>query len=278
MLYPVGMSTEEQDTTIASRGHSTNLVGVPTGLLASASFNDFPIPLSISGTRESHRSLFERLGSMSDTAEAAHVFQDYMALLFGLDYVQEKPGRRRYRASYLRLLKDWGFDSNSPAAAVMKGWVESRFGLFPTFHKAPIRRFNSPAWVHYMEEKMSSRFNNNTIHMQFDLLYEFCQWMLVRFHAVGKKHLILYRGTNDLREQQLIQQLDKRSAIVRLNNLVSFSSQREIADEFGDTIIEVEVPVSKILFFNNLLPVHPLKGEAEWLVIGGDYRVKMSYW
>lgn len=272
------MSTEEPDTTIATRGHSTNLVGVPTGLLASASFNDFPIPLSISGTRESHRSLFERLASLNDTAEATRVFQDYMALVFGLDYEQERDGRRRFRASYLRLLKDWGFDSNSPAAAVMKGWVESRFGLFPTFHKSAIRRFNSPAWISYMEEKMSSRFNNNTIHMQFDLLYEFCQWMLFRFYATGRKHLTLYRGANDLCEQQLVQQVDKRTAIVRLNNLVSFSSQREIADEFGDTIIEAQIPVAKILFYNELLPVHPLKGEAEWLVIGGDYRVKMCYW
>ena len=42
----------EPDNTIASSGHSTNLVGVPTGLLASVAFNEFPIPLHISGTRE----------------------------------------------------------------------------------------------------------------------------------------------------------------------------------------------------------------------------------
>jgi NAD+--dinitrogen-reductase ADP-D-ribosyltransferase len=272
------MATEEPDTTIATRGHSTNLVGIPTGLLASASYNDFPVPLCISGTRESHRTLFERLNQLSDAVEAGRIFQDYMAIVFGLEHKPEENERRRFRANYLRLLKDWGFDANSPAGAVLKGWVESRFGLFPTFHKAPIRRFNSPAWIHYMEEKMSSRFNNNAINMQFDLLYEFCQWMLLRFYATGKKHLKLYRGTNDLREQQLIQQVDKRTAIVRLNNLISFSSQREIADEFGDTIIEAEVPVTKILFYNEMLPTYPLKGESEWLVIGGDYRVKMAYW
>jgi NAD+--dinitrogen-reductase ADP-D-ribosyltransferase len=272
------MPTEEPDTTIASRGHSTNLVGVPTGLLASVSFSDYPIPLCISGTRESHRSLFERLDQLADAAEAGRTFQDYMAVVFGLEQTPDKGERRRYRASYLRLLKDWGYDANSPAGAVLKGWVESRFGLFPTFHKAPIRRFNSPAWIRYVEEKMSTRFNNNSIYMQFDLLYEFCQWALLRFHATGKKRLLLYRGTNDLREQQLIRQLDSRNAIVRLNNLVSFTSQRTIADEFGDMIIEAAVPVSKILFFNNLLSAHPLRGEAEWLVIGGDYRVNMAYW
>jgi NAD+---dinitrogen-reductase ADP-D-ribosyltransferase len=268
----------EPDTTIALRGHSTNLVGVPTGLLASTSFNDYPIALSISGTREAHRSLFEMLNAVADAGEASRIFQDYMTVVFGLEHVPEPGEKRRYRASYLRLLKDWGFDANSPAGAVLKGWVESRFGLFPTFHKAPIRRFNSPAWIRYVEEKMSSRFSNNTINMQFDLLYEFCQWMLLRFHATGCKHLRLYRGTNDLGEQQLVQQLDKRNAIVRLNSLVSFSSRREIADEFGDAIIEAEVPVAKVLFYNELLERHPLRGEAEYLVIGGDYRVKMSYY
>ena len=123
LLRTTDMSTEEPDATIASRGHSTNLVGLPTGLLASASFNDFPIPLCIGGTREAHRSLFERLNTLSDANEAGKIFQDYTALVFGLDHVPEKNERRRYRASYLRLLKDWGFDSNSAAGAVLKAVV-----------------------------------------------------------------------------------------------------------------------------------------------------------
>jgi len=272
------MPAEKPDPTIASRGHSTNLVGLPTGLIANADFNDAPIPLRIAGTRESHGSLFERLNNLLNDDEVRRIFQDYMALIFGLDQVPEAGERRRYRASYLRALNDWGFDSNSPAGAVLKGWVESRFGLFPTFHKEPIRRFNSPAWIRYIEEKMAGKFNNNAIHMQFDLLYEFCQWMLARQGGDGASHLLLYRGANDLRDQQLIEKIDARCAIVRLNNLVSFTSQRDIACEFGDTIIEAEVPIAKLLFFSNLLPGNPLRGEAEYLVIGGDYRVKMSYW
>jgi NAD+---dinitrogen-reductase ADP-D-ribosyltransferase len=263
---------------IAMPGHSTNLVGVPTGLLASSAFNEFPIPLHISGTREAHRSLFERLGTVVDVAEASQVFQDYMIVVFGLESTPEPGEKRRYRASYLRLLKDWGFDANSPAGAVLKGWVESRFGLFPSFHKEPLRRFNSAAWLIYVEEKMSSRFHNNSIYMQFDLLYEFCQWVLARFHATGKKHLRLYRGSNDLNEHQLLRRLEGRQALIRLNNLVSFTSKPDIADEFGDTIIEAEVPLAKILFYNDLLQRHPLRGEAELMVIGGDYQVNMSYW
>jgi len=270
--------TIEPDKSLASCGHSTNLVGVPTGLLASAAFNEFPVPLHISGTREAHRSLFERLNRLTDAREASQVFQDYMAVVFGLEQASEPGEKRRYRVSYLRLLKDWGLDANSPAGAVLKGWVESRFGLFPSFHKEPLRRFNSPAWFTYVEEKMSSRFHNNSINMQLDVLYEFCQWALARFHAPGKKYVQLFRGSNDLREHQLLQSLAGREAMIRLNNLVSFTSQPDIADEFGDTIIEAEVPLSKILFYNDLLLRHPLRGEAEFLVIGGDYRVNMSYW
>lgn len=271
------MSTsEDEDGSIATKGNSSNLVGVPTGLLASASFNDYPIPLSIRGTREVHARLFGSLTDAEDLPEAQQIFHDYMQETFL--FHKRGAGARRFRASYLQLLKDWGYDANSPAGAVLKGWAESRFGLFPTFHKEPIRRFNSPAWIAYMEEKMSSRFNNNEIQTQLDLLYEFCQWALMRFVAVGRKHLKLFRGTNDLRDQQLVQQIDSRTAIVHLNNLVSFTSHRGIADEFGDTIIEADVPAVKVLCFNTLLPNYTLQGESEYLVVGGDYRVRMSYW
>ena len=35
-------------------GHSTNLLGIPTGLLASTAFNDYPLPLHISGVLETN--------------------------------------------------------------------------------------------------------------------------------------------------------------------------------------------------------------------------------
>ncbi|MBF0334298.1 MAG: NAD(+)--dinitrogen-reductase ADP-D-ribosyltransferase [Alphaproteobacteria bacterium] len=271
-----------QDEVDAGRGHSTNLVGVPTGLLVSAAFNEFPVPLRIAGVREMYSSMFEMLSQAEDPAEAGDVFQDYMCVIFGLDPEQrEKTAegkRRRFRSSYLRLIKGWGYDTNSPEGAVLKGWVESRFGLFPTFHKEPIRRFGSPAWIGYIEEKMSSRFHNNAIHTQLDLLYEFCQFALARFHSVGRRHLTLYRGVNDFEEHLLVERIDKRVVVVRVNSLVSFSSDRTIAEQFGDYILEARVPVCKVLFFNQLLPTAPLKGEAEYMVIGGDYRVTTSYY
>lgn len=36
------------------------------------------------------------------------------------------------------------------------------------------------------------------------------------------------------------------------------------------------MPAVKIAFFNTLLPFYPLKGEGEFLVIGGDYRVETN--
>ncbi|HUO55539.1 MAG TPA: NAD(+)--dinitrogen-reductase ADP-D-ribosyltransferase [Rhodoblastus sp.] len=259
-------------------GHSTNLVGVPTHFLASCDFNERPAPLKISGVREFNRDLFEMLGEAESLVEAAQAFLLYMNALFGLDPEQWEappPGRpRRFRSSFLKLIRGWGFDSNGAEGAVLKGWVESRFGLFPTFHKQPIRRISSPVWTTYVEEKMSSRFHNNSIHAQLDLLFEFCQWAVARFFAPGAEHLTLHRGVNALEDHSFYERGDKGRVILRLNNLVSFSSDRDTAGCFGDTILTVRAPVAKILFFNDLLPSHPLKGEGEFLVIGGDYRAE----
>ena len=263
-----------------ARGHSTTLVGLPAALLASTDFNDTPRTLHIAGTREANHQLFEYLDRCADSLAAANVFQDWMDVLFGFEPEQRRgvggDGRRRFHSSYLRLLKGWAFDANGPEAAVLKGWVESRFGLFPTFHKSVMERFSAPAWIGYVEEKMSSRFHNNSINMQLDLLYEFCQWALARFHCHAREHITLYRGTNSFDEHPVLTRPDKRHAVIRLNNLVSFTSDRDIACEFGDWILEAAVPRAKILFFNALLPMHALRGEAEYLVIGGDYRVRVD--
>ncbi|ABD07746.1 NAD(+)--dinitrogen-reductase ADP-D-ribosyltransferase [Rhodopseudomonas palustris HaA2] len=267
-------------TSTGGIGHSTNLVGVPMGFLTDVGFNDQPVPLHIAGVREMNPSLFEMLGQAADLADAGEAFSCYMAALFGIDAeqrVRRADGRSRFRSSFLDLIKGWGFDSNGPEGAVLKGWVESRFGIFPTFHKDAIRRIASPAWTTYVEEKMSSRFHNNAIYVQLDLLFEFCQWALAHFSAAGSTHVTLYRGVNAFDEHQIVQRIDKRHVVMRLNNLTSFSSDRSVADCFGDTILTVRVPVPKILFFNRLLAAHPLKGESEYLVIGGAYRVTASY-
>ncbi|MCR6632251.1 MAG: NAD(+)--dinitrogen-reductase ADP-D-ribosyltransferase [Magnetospirillum sp.] len=269
-------------------GHSTNLVGLATDLLGSSAFNDHPVELHLSGVREMNKNLFEMLSQSDSLPDAGDAFYKYMMAMFGIDPEQMEKEReeaakqgktaRRYRSSFLRLLKGWGYDSNSPEGAVLKGWVESRFGLFPTFHKTMLGRVGGPEWAAYVEEKMSSRFHNNSIYTQLDMLYEFSQWALACFAAPGQRHVTLYRGINSFDEHQVVERIDKKTYVMRVNNLASFSSDRSVADCFGDTILTAEVPVVKIVFFNTLLPIHPLKGEGEYLVIGGDYRVRTSFY
>jgi len=186
--------------------------------------------------------------------------------------------RRRFRASYLKLLEGWGFDSSSPQGAVLKGWVESRFGLIPTYHHAPLERFPSPAWVGYLEQKFSSRFHNNSIQAQIDLLYEYCQWSIRRFGYPARDYVRLWRGVNHDDPQMVVAgSLRSGECVVRLNNLVSFTTSRERADEFGDWILEAQVPAVKLLFYPGLLAKAPLAGESEVLALGGNYRVRASY-
>jgi NAD+---dinitrogen-reductase ADP-D-ribosyltransferase len=271
------------EPTTASLGHCTNLVGLPTPLLGSADFNRTPMDIHISGVREMNAGLFEMLAVSEGLADAADAFGKYMVAAFGIDPEQRpaaddllggQASRRPFRSSFLRLLIGWALDSNGPEGAVLKGWAESRFGLFPTFHKDRITGFSGPVWSAYVEEKMSTRFHNNAIQAQLDLLYEFCQWAIARHVALGRTHLTLYRGVNDFDEHPVIDRIDRQTLAVRMNNLASFTADREVADCFGATILTVEVPVAKIVFFNTLLPHFPLRGEGEFLVVGGDYWVR----
>ncbi|MDD5030516.1 MAG: NAD(+)--dinitrogen-reductase ADP-D-ribosyltransferase [Rhodoferax sp.] len=270
------------------RWYGTNLVGVPTRLLASTAFNAHPTPLAIAGTCESHRGLFALLERAQHPGEEQDVFVHYLSIAFGLRKppAQELIGmgaseQRRWRSSWRKLLQGWGMDSNSAAGAVLKGWVESRFGLVPSFHKSPLTRFPSPEWVVYLQEKASNRLNNNNIYQQLDLLYEFCQWSLRRIGAQTQakppQHLRLWRGSNQCEEQVIAGRLQNRHCTVRLNNIVSFSLSADDASCFGDWVFEVQVPLCKVLVFPELLPGQVLQGEQEVLALGGDYDVMARY-
>lgn len=252
-----------------------NLVGVPTEILASADFNQHPVALHIHGTRESQSTLFRHLATCQTRQEAAALFQFAMAQQFGCDQASsDDPAPLRYHTSYIELLRGWGFDANSPQGAVLKGWVESRFGLMPTFHKAQLGRFPSPAWVTYLEEKAHSRFHNNAINFQLDTLFEYCQWSIRRFGEPGPSHIRLWRGTNNLEEQLVHGDPASHRCVMRFNNLVSFTASAERAEEFGDWLVEVTVPASKILFHPGLLSEPLLNSENEYIVIGGNYTVR----
>ncbi len=269
------------------RWYSSNLVGVPATVLGSTAFNAEPTALHIAGTREAHPGLFALLARSDSAVESRAVFGHYMTHAFALTGPAERHAERRpddetvvhrWRASYLKLLQGWGLDANGAAGAVLKGWVESRFGLAPVFHKAPLVRFPSPAWMSYLEEKAASRYQNNTILQQLDLLFEFSQWMLARFHPLGDgAHVRLWRGSTRCEEQIVAGSLRGRHCTLRLNNLVSFSRTREQADCFGDWVLQAEVPQAKLLLWPGLLNTSSLHGEAEVLALGGDYAAQARY-
>ena len=71
----------------------------------------------------------------------------------------------------------------------------------------------------------------------------------------------------------MIEKLSRTRSLVRLNSLVSFTTDFERAWEFGSRVLRAEVPVCKVFFRSDLLPSFLLKGEEEVIVIGGEYEV-----
>jgi len=247
----------------------------PPRVIASHLFNRNPLPIEIQGVRRSHRSLFERLGRLEDPKARERAFREYMTLVFqvGAWKKESSPlGRRSLRNSYLRFLRGWMLDASSPEGAVLKGWVESRFGLPPTFHAGPIADLREPTYVLYLVERMRETARSNAVESQFDLLYEFMQYELRRRHH-GIAVFTLYRGVRDLSEQHIIEDRGENRLLVRMNNLNSFTSRLEHAWQFGSRVFEAAVPASKIFFRSDLLPGILPRGEEESLVIGGEYEV-----
>ena len=269
------MTEVRADAPTTLRWTTTNLVGVPAQRLCETSFNADPQPLQIAGVRQAHAGLFNDLQRCADAAQARALFASYMDTCFELTL--PGPARRR-RPSYLKLLQGWGQDANGPAGAVLKGWVESRFGLVPLFHKVRLGAFPSAAWTGLAEEQAHGAWRDHSMLQQLDLLFEFCQWMLaLRLPLAPGRHLQLWRGSNHCEEQVVAGSLRERRCTMRLNNLVSFSGSRDDSGIFGDWVMQAEVPRCKLLLLPGLLDSSALSGEAEVLAIGGDYDVQVRH-
>jgi NAD+--dinitrogen-reductase ADP-D-ribosyltransferase len=257
-----------------------NRCNLPSVILGSLSFQQHPVPLHIDNVEELHANFFSSISSIDDAMTRADHFTAYMKSSFLLDHPEEAgfdehaDAHRRDKADYLRTLRGWLFDSDSKEAAVLKGWVESRFGLLARYHCGPLDDFSNERYQAYVHARSAGLYNTNALEAQLDLLYAYCQYELRRGFP-GQSHITLYRGTNGLDEYDILEQQDRHHYTLILNNLNSFTSNRERADEFGDYILEVPVPLSKLLYFPDLLPGH-LKGEDEHLVIGGVYEITMQ--
>ena len=204
------------------------------------------------------RRLFRRLEEIADADERSRLFHDYVCVKFGLNEKIEPDGKSKSAYSYVNLLRAWGADSNRQAGAVLKAWVESRFGILATYHNGRLAD-NAAAREAFMLDRMRGSAKSIGVLMQLDLLYTFCQDELRR-RFPGMRSQTLYRGTHDPEEYAIRDQSNqvghptRRVMLVQLNNLSSFTSDPEVAWEFGSSAWEVEVPLAKIVFFSGLLP------------------------
>jgi len=252
-----------------------NLCNLPPWVIGSHEFNSDPRPIELDGVRASNRFLFEKLEATDDPARRGEVFNEYMSVRFALHQWNdhEADARRSLRNSYVRFLRGWGVDSNSIEGAVLKSWAQSRFGLHPTYHKGRLLGEDPDADMVFAADRMKGSARTNAIYSQLDVLYEFCQYELLRRTVPGPR-IKLYRGTYDASEYPVIERGEKRRSCVLCNNLSSFTTNREFAWEFGSTVWEVEIPLAKIFFFSGLLPDSLLRGEDEYVVLGGEYWVR----
>ncbi len=177
-------------------------------------------------------------------------------------------GRKSLKNSYLRFLRGWMFESNSLEGAVLKGWVESRLGLPPTFHRVPIEDIHSEAYFLYTVDRMKGSARTSAINAQLDVLYEYVQYELRRRFPLCLPPHPLPRDPRFLRTPHP-RRSGKRRCLLRLNNLNSFTTDFERAWEFGTRVLQAKVPLprssSRAIF--SLLPCSRGKGRS-WSSVG----------
>ena len=265
-----------------------NRCNLPAVVLGSLTYQQYPSPLLIDGVAELHCDLFYRL-HLAPPAARADVFRDYLSVHFRLEHPEEMgfthrdattgqapngQAKGRAKANYVRMIRGWSFDSDSREGAVLKGWVESRFGLTPRYHGQPLRDPSGEAYGRYLHMRAQGLYGTNALESQFDLVYAFCQRELDDRHP-GARHVTLYRGVNRMAEHEVLKKGEGGQHTLLLNNLSSFTCSRERASEFGDFILAADIPLTKIFFHCGLLP-GILQGEDEFLVIGGVVNVTLS--
>lgn len=256
-----------------------NRCKLSTEALASLAFHLAPVALDLDGVLPLHRPLINHLTQLNTADERAALFHRYMNVHFLLNDphsqgLTDQARLDRSRLDYLRLLRGWFFDPDGREAAVLKAWVESRFGLLTDHHCGPIDYpvDRSPRRRDFERISSAGLYGTSALEAQIDLLYTYAQYELAQRHP-GTAHLTLYRGYSGKKALALLSPLPDGCSAVSMNNLSSFTSSRERADEFGDYVIACDVPLPKILAFSQLIPER-LRGEDEYLVIGGVMAIR----
>nr|WP_242533197.1 NAD(+)--dinitrogen-reductase ADP-D-ribosyltransferase [Niveibacterium umoris] len=254
---------------------SINRCNLPAVILGSYTYQQHPSALVLDGVLELHRDFFALLDAEPAEDVRLQLFYDYMSVSFRLDALEDAGysqgvSKRRGRLNYLKLIRGWHFNSDSVEGAVLKAWVESRFGLLPRHHRAPIRDFSGEPYRLYLEQRATGLYNTNALEAQLDLVYTWTQYELKR-RFPDTSHFTLFRGLNRWEAHEILGEHDGQS-LVLLNNVNSFTFQRERAEEFGDSVIQTAVPIPRIFCVARLMAAR-LQGEDEVLAIGGVYGV-----
>ena len=270
-----------------------NRCNLPASILGGLTFQRAPTALAIDGAAALHRPLFDLLDHIGEREERGARFVGYMKGHFRLARPPEAGlGSRpaKIRGSVPATCASCAAGLSIPdgrEAAVLKGWVESRFGLLPRHHGASLREAGSPAWQHYVAMRAGGAIRHqraggatrSAVCLQpvragapVSAAAPTCVCIAASIDWVDHE---LIADDDPHGGPQPVSASNSASRTVLLNNVSSFSRSPERAGEFGDTILSVDVPLPKLAFFSELLP-GMLKAEDEHVVIGGLYRVRLA--
>ena len=253
-----------------------NRCNLPAKIVGGITYQEQPSPIQIDGVLPTHQILFDELRKIENSNDRRQFFlrymDDYFSLTNGYNAENSTPlACDRSRAHFLTLLRGWFFNTEGREAAILKGWVESRFGLIPRFHRGKILAAEDETYSRYMIQRCAGLYNTNALEAQVDLLYSYCQYE-ISLQFPNTTHIELFRGVNDFTSHEILDENKNHNVVLLLNNLNSFSQNKLTASEFGDTVYAAKIPLSKVLFFSNLLPTIA-SSEFEVSVIGGLSRV-----
>ena len=185
-----------------------NRCNLPAEVLGDLSFQSNPKPLSIDGVGQLHSRFFQQLDTEENAEVRSQWFMQYMSAQFLLDDLVDAGYNAamsvdRSRANFLRVLRGWFFDSDSVEGAVVKSWIESRFGLIPRYHQGPIRSIEDETYARFVSQSSRGLYNTNALETQLDLLYSYCQYELSR-RDPKENSIVLYRGQNRLQSLESV--------------------------------------------------------------------------
>lgn len=241
-----------------------NRCNLPANRLGTLEFQRHPEQLILDTVEPLYQPLFQQLQRLPTRDQRQAHFRHYMTQRFDLSS-SRKPSRMEYPA----LLGGWREQPNGPDAALLKAWVESRFGLLTRYHGRRITSANDRAY--FIAQRDQYSFSNTTCFAQLDLAYSYSQY---EFQQPSEPSTLqLYRGVEDLAEHDVYSSLNQQDYLVLLNNLSAFSADPEQARTHGSCLLQVDVPRSKVLFCPSLFPD---SSPPVYAVLGGLYQVRLG--